>query len=230
MKYIIIGLGNFGVSLGTTLFEQGHEVIGIDRREMIVEEFKNVLTSTVCLDSVVEVALKSQPINDVDAVIVAIGEDWAASIQTVALLKKLGVKRIIGRSLSELHEVVLGGLGVTEIINPELTAARVIADHIISKNVVYTFDLTNDVSVNEIEIPSLFVGQTIKDLDLKTRFSLKIFAIKHAEMEVGVLAKYRQTNWKIITDFDENYQFSSGDHIVICGEKKQISRMLDLIK
>ncbi len=216
MKYIIIGLGTFGTSLGTTLFEQGHEVIGIDAKETIVEEFKDKMTSTVCLNSIVESALVSQPIKEVDAVVVAIGEDWAASIQTVALLKKHGVKRIIGRSLSELHEVVLGGLGVTEIINPEHTAARVIAGHMIDKNVVHSMNLKPDISINEIEIPNLFAGQMVKDIDLKNRFSLDILAIKQGD--------------KVTTDIKDNYNFVKGDHIVVCGSRKQIGKMLDLIK
>ena len=37
MKYIIIGLGNFGTNLGLRLRDLDHEVIGIDTRESIVE-------------------------------------------------------------------------------------------------------------------------------------------------------------------------------------------------
>ena len=107
MKYIIIGLGNFGLSLGKQLCQQGHEVIGIDSRESITEEYKDILTTTVCLNSTEETALRSQPIQEADAIIVAIGEDWASSVQTTAILKEMGAKRIIGRSLSALHTKIL---------------------------------------------------------------------------------------------------------------------------
>lgn len=70
MKYIIIGLGNFGTSLGLRLCDLGHEVIGIDSRESIVEEFKDKLTGTVCMNSVDEASLRSQSVLEVDAVIV----------------------------------------------------------------------------------------------------------------------------------------------------------------
>lgn len=231
MKFMIIGLGNFGTSLGTALFEMGHEVMGIDLREEIVEEYKDKLTSTVCLNSVNETALATQPINDVDAVIVAIGEDWAASIQTVALLKKLGVKRIVGRSLAELHEVVLNGLGINEIMNPELSAAQVLANHIISPNVVHTFNLTPMVSINEIAVPPLFVGQSIAELDLKTRFDITIMAIKHEEIPTFNLPLIgSKQKWTVVLDFTDDYRFAKGDHVVICGNKQQVVRMLDVIK
>ena len=40
MKYIIVGLGNFGSSLATKLTSQGHEVIGIDIDMDKVERYK----------------------------------------------------------------------------------------------------------------------------------------------------------------------------------------------
>ena len=59
MKYIIIGLGNFGTNLGLRLRDLDHEVIGIDTRESIVEEYKDKLTGTVCMNSVDEASLRS---------------------------------------------------------------------------------------------------------------------------------------------------------------------------
>ena len=158
MKYIIIGLGNFGTNLGLRLRDLDHEVIGIDTRESIVEEYKDKLTGTVCMNSVDEASLRSQSVLEVDAVIVAIGEDWAASIQTTALLKTMGVKRIIGRSLSKLHEIGLRGLGITEIITPEHTAALEIAYSIVSRNVIHTYNVTSRIAINEAVVPRSFAG------------------------------------------------------------------------
>ena len=41
MKYLVIGLGNFGKTLAEELTEQGNDVIGIDRNEHRIEEVKN---------------------------------------------------------------------------------------------------------------------------------------------------------------------------------------------
>lgn len=38
MKFIIIGLGNFGFALAEKLTQQGHEVIGVDKNIDKIEE------------------------------------------------------------------------------------------------------------------------------------------------------------------------------------------------
>jgi len=229
MKYIIIGLGNFGLSLGQQLCQQGHEVIGIDSRENITEEYKDVLTTTVCLNSTEEHALRSQPIKEADAIIVAIGEDWAASVQTTAILKEIGAKRIIGRSLSPLHTKILKGLEIEEIINPEKEAAHIIANHIISANVKQTLSLTQEFSINEIVIPTMFVGQTTEEIDLKKDFDLTLIAVMQQRLTKSALG-VSNIDWEIWNDFSTPYTFNANDHIIVYGNKKQINKLLQIMK
>ena len=75
MKYIIVGLGSFGSSLGVALTSQGHEVIAIDSSMQKVEAYKELITHTICMDATDEYAVKGLPIVDTDIVVVAIGED-----------------------------------------------------------------------------------------------------------------------------------------------------------
>src|SRR5690554_1236994 len=104
MKYIILGLGNFGRALAIQLTERGHEVIGADKSMTKVEQLKEKVTHTICMDTTDVDAVEALPLKDVDAVIVAIGEDEGASLLTTALLKQLQVKRIIGRVVSDLQK------------------------------------------------------------------------------------------------------------------------------
>ena len=224
MKYIIIGLGNFGTSLGLRLCDLGHEVIGIDTRESIVEEFKDKLTGTVCMNSVDEASLRSQSVMEVDAVIVAIGEDWAASIQTTALLQQMHVKR----SLSKLHETVLTGLGIKEIINPEYTAALEIANSIVSRSVVHTYNITSRIAINEITVPKYFANQTVQDIDLAKNFGLTLIAIKYQQATGGKMYSGNKGSWQV-TRYFEDFKFSEGDRIVVYGDNDQMQKLLDLI-
>lgn len=229
MKFIIIGLGSFGGNLALQLFNHGHEVIGIDSNSSVVEEYKDQITATVCLNSVEEAALKSQPIHEVDAVIVAIGEDWSASIQTTALLKTLGVRHIIGRSLSKIHAMVLKGLGIIDVFNPEYEAAKAIANRVISRHVVSTHNLGNDVAINEIEVPSMFIGQTTNDIDLKKNFGLNLIAVRHTECKTGFTGTINETV-ATIYEFNEPYTFTNGDYMVVCGTTYQTEKLIALIK
>ncbi|MDX5339285.1 MAG: NAD-binding protein, partial [Cyclobacteriaceae bacterium] len=51
MKYIIVGLGNFGSSLAIKLTAAGNEVIGIDSRMDKVELYKESISHTICLNA-----------------------------------------------------------------------------------------------------------------------------------------------------------------------------------
>ncbi|MCQ2228586.1 MAG: TrkA family potassium uptake protein [Bacteroidales bacterium] len=216
MRFIIIGLGNFGMSLGLQLTAMGHEVIGIDAREQVVEEFKDKFTGTVCLNSVDELAMRTQPLNEVDAVVVAIGEDWAASIQTTALLKKLGVKNIIGRSLSPLHETVLHGLEVSVVVNPEYDAAVAIANRLVSNRVKATYNLTEDTSIYEIEVPNDFLDKTAEDCNLTSKYEMTLVCVKRKVIKKNIIGKDTEVRVGKYM-FDSPYHFEKGDIMVCCG-------------
>lgn len=124
MKYIIAGLGRFGLSLAKSLTAQGHQVIGLDNNMQLVERYKDEMAITICLDICDEAAMRDLPIKDTDTLIVAIGGDEGTNIIATALCKNLGAKRIVSRAISRLHEQVLTAMSVDEIIRPEVEAAK----------------------------------------------------------------------------------------------------------
>ena len=123
MRYIIIGLGIYGSNLAKDLTAMGHEVIGADSRPSNVEAVKNYISTVYTFDSTDETALNVLPLTDVDVVIVAIGENFGASVKTVALLKKAGVKKIYARAVDDIHQAILQGMSVDRILTPEQRAA-----------------------------------------------------------------------------------------------------------
>lgn len=130
MKYIVIGLGNFGSSLAQQLTASGHEVIGIDVNMQKAEELKDTVTHTICLDITEQSAAATLPLKDSDAVIIAIGEDFGTSVKATALMKLMGAPRIIARAFTPLHETVLKAIGVALVINPEHEYAQQFAKRI----------------------------------------------------------------------------------------------------
>ena len=80
MKYIVVGLGNFGASLSMKLTAQGNEVIAIDTSMSKVEMYKEKISHTICMDATDEYTVSGLPLKDTDVVIVAIGEDERANI------------------------------------------------------------------------------------------------------------------------------------------------------
>ena len=142
MKYIIVGLGNFGASLGSALTSQGHEVIGIDSNMQRVETYKEVISHTLCMDATDEYTVSGLPIIDTDIVIVAVGEDQGANVMATALFKTLKAKRLISRSINPLHEKVLQAIGVDDLIHPEKEAANRWAKRLSLRYFVDSFELS----------------------------------------------------------------------------------------
>jgi trk system potassium uptake protein len=58
-SYAVIGLGRFGTSIATKLYDAGQEVMGIDINNELVDDSKISLTHAVVLDSTAEESLKS---------------------------------------------------------------------------------------------------------------------------------------------------------------------------
>lgn len=123
MRYLIIGLGIYGANLAIDLTNMGHEVIGADKNPSLVESIKDFISTAYIIDSTDEMSLSVLPLKNVDLVIVAIGENFGASIRTVALLKKLEVKHIFARAIDKLHEAILEGFHIDRILTPEQRAA-----------------------------------------------------------------------------------------------------------
>ncbi|HMP29825.1 MAG TPA: TrkA family potassium uptake protein, partial [Saprospiraceae bacterium] len=164
MKYIIIGLGNFGASLAQKLTEQGNEVIGIDTSMSKVEAYKEKISHTICMDATDEFTVSGLPLMETDIVLVAIGEDQGANIMTTALLKNLEVKRLISRAINPLHEKVLQAIGVDEIVHPEEETAERWAKKLCLSNVVDSFELSDEYSIIEAEVPTDYIGKAIRDV------------------------------------------------------------------
>lgn len=112
MKYIIIGLGNYGHVLAEELSTLGHEVIGADLDEGRVDSIKDKIATAFVIDATDEQSLSVLPLNSVDMVIVAIGENFGASIRVVAMLKQKQVKHIYARAIDGVHKAVLEAFGL----------------------------------------------------------------------------------------------------------------------
>lgn len=177
MKFIVFGLGHFGSALAIRLTEMGHEVIGVDNKMPRIEQLKNDITHTVCLNSTDKDAVKSLPLKDAHAVIVAIGEDESASLLTTALLKQLEVKRIISRVVSDLQKTVLIAMSIQEFIMPEVESAERLAMRLDLKEVVDSFKISEKYSIVEGLVPKKFVGMTVGDADFINGYKVLVLTL-----------------------------------------------------
>lgn len=167
------------------LTEMGHEVIGVDNKMARVEDLKDDITHTVCLNATDKEAVQSLPLRDSDAVIVAIGEDEAASLLTIALLRQLNVKRIIGRVVSDLQKTVLDAMGIQEYILPEEESAERLAMRLDLEEVIDSFKITEKYSIVEAVVPRRFVGKTVSKVDFINSYQVLVLTLIKAKTADG---------------------------------------------
>jgi K+ transport systems, NAD-binding component len=133
MRYLIIGVGNFGKSLAVQLTNYGNEVIVVDNNPLQIEYIKDKVAGAYIFDATETFALSSLPLKEIDVAIVAIGKNMSASLRTVVILKNLKVKVIYARAFDEIQESVLKAIGDINILTPEVEAAKMYANQFSNK-------------------------------------------------------------------------------------------------
>jgi trk system potassium uptake protein TrkA len=226
MKYIVIGLGLFGSKCASILTTMGNEVMGIDYKEEILEEYKESFTSIIKMDTTNINAVKTLPLNDVDAVIVAIGEDVGASILTLSILKNLHVKRIIGRAINPVHHNILTQIGIEEVVLPLEDSASQLASLLQLKGALGLNMINNDHAIAEVRIPDHFVGHLPETIDLEERFKIKVIAIKHPPKE-GLISTVFRRDYRVDLFYDLNTPFTESDILVIAGKVSSIRSFME---
>jgi trk system potassium uptake protein TrkA len=177
MKFIVFGLGSFGASLANQLVQLGHEVIGVDKKLELADKFKHSVTHAIALDSTSKDAMEQIPLKDVDAAIVGIGEDEGATLMTTALLKQMGVKRIICRVSSPLEQTVLEAMNIDEFVYPEASSAERLALKLDLPGVIESFQINSDYRLLEVGVPTRYINKTVEQLDLAKRYRLVLVTI-----------------------------------------------------
>lgn len=225
MKFIVIGLGYFGGSLATTLTKQGHEVLGVDKRMERVQELKEDITLVMEMDTTNSNAIQTLPLTDVDAVIVAIGEDIGASVLTLALLKNTGVRRIIGRAMSPIHKEILHQIGIEEIIQPEEETALLLASMLPIEKAHRVMELNHEFAVVQIAVPEKYVGHSLAAVNLEDRFNLKLVAVQvHSSKSFFSLFS---SDCKVELDIDYERPLRDSDMLVVAGKLLEIKRFAE---
>ncbi|PRX48831.1 potassium channel family protein [Salegentibacter salegens] len=229
MKYIIIGLGNFGASLAEKLTSMGNEVIGVDSNLGKVEAIKEKITHAISLDATDFNAVNNLPLEDTDIVIIGIGEDKGANIMATALMKQLKVKRLISRAVSPLQQMVLEAMDVEEIIHPEEETAERWSKKLNLEGVVDSFEVTGEYSIVESEIPKEFDGKTLDEIGLKKKYNIIVLTtIKYTEgkNEIGSAKTLSSVQGVATAKTELHY----GDIMVLYGNNQDIKKLLKEIR
>jgi len=224
MIVTVIGLGTFGAKTATRLFEKGAEVIAIDKTPELVDKIKDRVTHAVCIDVTDERAIRSTNISDIDVAIVAIGDNIETSILAVAMLRKLGVGKIIARATGKLHEHVLREIGASEILKVEEEMGEIVASKIVAPHVLQRYNFAAGYSIVELKLGKKFEGKTLVESQIRQNYSLNIVAL---QKRVPFITEEGKSSFRVeINDSPLPMDIIEADDIVVLvGSEKNFNKL-----
>lgn len=208
-SYLVVGAGRFGGSLARTLFELGHEVMIVDRREEPLESVMAHATHALVLDAANEDDLAKVGVGNFDAVVIAIGDSFEAAVLATAAAKGMGARHVVAKAGSSLAAAVLRKVGADQVVRPEHDMGERLAQQLVTPALVDAFALGDAHGVLELVAGARLVG-TLAHLRLPNRYAVQVVAIERGdELTVGPKA---------------DYEVEVGDKLVVIGSTEALDR------
>jgi len=211
---IVIGLGRFGSSLARELMRTGHEVLGVDTDEKLVQQMAQELTHTVKADCTDEAVLTELGIQEFDAAVVAIGADIEASILTTSLLLQLGVPNVWAKANSKSHGRILEQLGAHHVVFPEYEMGKRVA-HMVSGESLDYVPIDNNFVMIKAKVPESFNNKNLADLKIRTNYHVTVVAVTKGDGQYSPA-------------FPETV-LESGDQIVVAGQVEPLNKFCQVV-
>ena len=210
-QFVVIGLGRFGVSVATELYKMGHEVLAIDDLEDRVQSISSRVTHAVAGDARDPAVLRALGVRNYNCAIVAVADDVGNSALITMNLKELGVRQVIAKAQSHVHQKVLQKIGADKVVFPEHEMGVKLAQ---SLSILNFIELSDDFGIVELSIPKSWVGQTLRTLDVRAKYHVNIIAIRRGgddhDLEISPGA---------------DYILCAGDVVVTLGRNEDIDQL-----
>ena len=229
MRYLILGLGIYGSNLARNLTDMGHEVFCVDSSQVKIDEIKDYISTVYLIDVTEEASLELLPLSNVDLVIVAIGENFGASVKVVAMLKKLKVKHIYARAIDELHESILQGFQIDRIITPEQRAARDLTFEMGLGTRALSLRVDEEHFIIKFEVPEQLVGLKYADVDFMRSYKLKVLAVTKKVAKPNILGIKSDTQ-EMVDISDPDLMIETADVITCLGTRKSYFSFFKTLK
>jgi len=210
-QFAVIGLGRFGMSVARTLYELGYDVLAIDKDEELVNSVADYTTHAVQGDATEEGVLQSLGLKNFDVVVVGMGGNIEASILVTMMVKELGVKYVVAKAQNDIHAHALYKLGADKVVFPERDMGIRVAHNLVSTNIMDYIELSPNYSLIEIKVLPTWIGKSLKELDLRTKYGINVIAIKRGDA-INVTPRAEDV-------------LTKGDVLIVVGAAEDINRL-----
>ena len=205
---LLIGLGRFGKYIAMKLNDMHHEVMAIDNCEKRVNAILPYVTNAQIGDSTNEEFMRSLGVDNYDACIVAIGDNFQNSLETAFLLKELGAKKVIARASKGTQEKILLRNGADEVVYPEKKIAAWTAITCTSDAIMDYIEINSEYGIYEMAVPAEWYDKTVIEIDIRKRYGINVLGIM----------KNKTLNMMITPDT----VFEPGTSVLVLGSERAV--------
>jgi trk system potassium uptake protein TrkA len=207
-QIVLAGLGRFGSIVARGLTKAGFDVLAVDRNPDTVKEFADVVSMAMRGEATSFGLWSELPIKSANIGIVAFSSNVESNILTGLVFRKLGIKRIIAKSESELHTELLHAIGIEAVVEPVKESAEQLV-HTLGARILDYLDISGDFGVAKIQ-----AAEVLKRVSLQKLYQ---------ERKVTVLAIQREG--KIILQPSDNEQIKETDVLIAAGKDVDLRRL-----
>ncbi len=196
LGFAVVGIGRFGTAVCRELIRNGAEVLAVDSSERAIDELRQLEPSIEArvVDSTDEEAMREAGVLEMGTVVVGISEPIEASITTTLIAKDTEgsrVQQVIARATSDLHQRMLTRVGADRVVFPSRMQGERLGLELVRPNLIERLELDDQTGIDEIKVPEIFVGRSLRDLNLRKNYLVNVLAAGPAKrLSVNPPAKY----------------------------------------
>lgn len=210
-KVLIIGLGEFGKHLAHRLTALRNDVCIIDSNKEKTDAVSGIFDNVYTGDCMNIETLKELGVKDFDFCVVAIGENFQASLEITSNLKECGAKYIISKAASEIQSKFLKMAGADEAIYPEKDIAEKVAIRCNTENLIDFIAINESVGIYEVAISKDWIGKNLITLNIRKKYNINVIAV--------------ESNG-VVSVPNVEHMFEADDKVFILGDKPTIDKFL----
>ncbi|MBQ9742238.1 MAG: TrkA family potassium uptake protein [Ruminococcus sp.] len=209
--YAVFGLGRYGKAVAEELVNHGAEVLAVDIDQDNVNNAIETIPLCKCADITEPEVIKRLGISNIDVVIVSMASNLEASVMAVTLCKEAGVSTVIAKCGNEMHQKILRRVGADKVIIPEKESGTRLARNLLSPVFSEMIELSNEVSMVEIDVKDEWVGKTLIELSLRKKYTINVVAIR--------------SDNKISTTVDPTLPLKKGMQLIVIANTMKLKKL-----
>ncbi|NDY42379.1 TrkA family potassium uptake protein [Dissulfurirhabdus thermomarina] len=214
-SFAVLGLSKFGFQVAAELCRAGADVLAADRDPRLVQQVANLAGRAVAADLMDFAALEHLGVFEMDTVVIGLRHSFDVSVLLVNHLRQhTGVRRVVAQVDTREKGEALRLMGADLVVFPERDMADRVARQLLLPNLVDHIALSPETAIVEVPAPEGFVGKSLVELAIRSRFGVYVIGVKRAGDEEVTIAP------------PPSIRFRAGDTLLVLGRRDDLDRFV----